>query len=575
MARRKTVRAKKVLVIVSGFIPSTIIGVLRPLAALEKLGEVQLRLRLYNFPVFLSRDIDWCDVAVFSRNCELRDLPALYELKRKGKSVVYDIDDNFEEIPLTNDIGVHHRAFHRLHAVRRFFQYGDVTRVYSERMEQLALLRGGQPLLGRSYFDANIIQGAQRKTNSGKIKIAYPTGRLDDPALEEMFYRAVRVILERHAGAVEFHLWRKVVPSQLVGVPGVVLNAAVSGYDKFMRSFFEMGFDIGLAPGINTPFFQSKTNNKYREFGGCGIAGIYGNFPPYSNTLKHEHNALLADSTSDAWVDAIERLIRSPELRERIARNAAEDVALNYSFESELSGWRKVLAMASKGRSVDVKSLPMPEQIPIIGILDLFPYADTANEDENSRSRAMQKSSLQAVLQAMPYAWGSFLGSTSDFLKDPSRRNFCCVVYLVYDEKSLSDALQVIPLSKSAIVDLSKYSDDIATAARLVNEATMGVPTTLLLNQTCVKLLGDIVDMHCQVSTIDLKRQVESFQQFSLEGYPAVYLDLIERYTRFSLVKYSRNYPRIAAVKRKTSIFFRRARTFMKYVWWRLGGRRF
>jgi hypothetical protein len=566
-------QAKKVLIIVSGFIPSTIIGVLRPLAALEKLGEVQLRLRLYNLPALLSSDIDWCDIAVFSRNCEFRDLPALYELKRKGKSVVYDIDDNFEEIPLTNDIGVYHRMFYRLHVVKRFFQYSDVTRVYSERMAQLALRREGQPFLDRSYFDASIVAGAQRAVSNGKIKIAYPTGRLDDPALEEMFYQAVRVILERHPGKVEFHLWRKAVPNQLAGVPGVVLNAGVAGYDKFMLSFFKAGFDIGLAPGIDTPFFHSKTNNKYREFGGCGIAGIYGNFPPYSNTLRHEYNALLVESTSQAWIDAMERLIQSPELRAQIARNGAADVAQNYSFESELTGWRKVLVMAAKGQPSDTKWFPEPRQIPRIGIVEFLPHMVGAT-GQVAPQRTDRLKSLDAVIQALPHASANYFRNIVEFLNDPSRRGFCCMLYLVDDQDSLADAMQIIPLSNSAIVDLSRYSDDVTAAARRIDEAAAGVPTTLLVDEAQRVVVSALSDLRCRVFSI-ASDAVEPLMQFSAVGYPAVYLDLIERQVRFSAVYRRGRYARIAAIKGRFATFYRRATTVMKYLGWRLGGRKF
>ena len=110
-----------VLIILPGFIPSSIIGILRPLTSLESHGEINLRARPSRTSLFLYSDIDWCDIAVFCRNCETSDLMTLYELKRKGKKVVYEIDDNFQEISLNTDIGVYHRVFFRQHTLKRFF----------------------------------------------------------------------------------------------------------------------------------------------------------------------------------------------------------------------------------------------------------------------------------------------------------------------------------------------------------------------------------------------------------------------------------------------------------------------
>jgi len=58
-------KKKRILIVVPGFIPSTIIGVMRPLGALASKGEISLRLRLANFSPFLESDIRWCDIAVF------------------------------------------------------------------------------------------------------------------------------------------------------------------------------------------------------------------------------------------------------------------------------------------------------------------------------------------------------------------------------------------------------------------------------------------------------------------------------------------------------------------------------
>ena len=88
----------KVLVFAPGLIPSVVIGVLKPLVALEILGEVSVRLRFSSVRIFADSDIEWCDVAVFCRNCEIGDLESLYQLNRLGKRVIYEVDDNFEEI---------------------------------------------------------------------------------------------------------------------------------------------------------------------------------------------------------------------------------------------------------------------------------------------------------------------------------------------------------------------------------------------------------------------------------------------------------------------------------------------
>jgi glycosyltransferase involved in cell wall biosynthesis len=522
---------QRILIITPAFIPSAIIGVMRPLAELESRNEIDLRLRLYNFKYFQTIDVEWCDVAVFCRSCEAKDLLLLYELKCKGKKVVYEIDDNFEEIPLTTDIGVHHRSFFRLHVLKRFFALSDVSRVYSERMLERAHAHGANAQLIRSYFDKSLIDGAQIKPTVNLIKIAYPTGRIDDRNLEELFFTAVRTILEKYAGKIEFHLWRKSAPKQLSGVDGLVLNKPVRSYDNFVCSLYHAGFTIGLAPGIDTPFFRSKTNNKYREFGGCGIAGIYSNFPPYSNTVDHEHTGLLAGNSANDWVAAIERLVFDIELRERIVKNAREDVFINYSFDRAVESWLTCLNGLSNEDVEAPKWLPSPKQFPIFAAVTLSSVNQLDRHDDRQAHLMSACSAIQGLILER-------FSSTEAYLKSSFRKLTCATFFAVNDEHELSLALQVIDLCTSAIIDLTKYRDDVDRAINHLRENISSVPLSFLF--TVVQADGSALIQTLPENFLTLKIQSSSIaEEFSLSGYPAAYIDIIEQHIHYGTVKKS------------------------------------
>jgi hypothetical protein len=558
-----------VLTILPGFIPSTIIGVLRPLAELERRGEIKLRLRLHNLPHFLSSDINWCDVAVFCRNCEINDLPTLYELKRKGKKVVYEIDDNFEEIPLTTDIGVYHRTFFRLHALKRFFALSDVSRIYSERMLQRAIAHGARPQTIRSYFDKTLISDLSKRASDGVIRIAYPTGRIDDRDLEERIFSAVRKVLDQYVGKVEFHLWRKDVPKQLSGVKGVVLNKGVRGYDNFIRSFFQAGFDIGLAPGIDTPFFHSKTNNKYREFGGCGIAGLYSNFLPYSNSVIQEHSGLLVGSSTKEWAAAIERLVLDDKLRSRIVKNAADDVFSNYTFESAVESWRKCLLQAETHNIESPEWLPSPKQWPI------FAFAHLGPEDKTDH-RAKY---LQHSCQGIPGVLLERFATADEYLKSNFRRISCASIFLVDDENGLETLFQLIPLSTSAIVDMTAYEGDVEAAVRDFRVFASSVPISFLVTLEQAKASALIQTLPGYVLAIE-GRPPPFAQEFSLAGYPAAYLELLERHIHHAPIKrssgrFSLRLAKLRVIADQYSLWKRRLETLSMLIKWRIVLRRF
>lgn len=524
----------KILIILPGFIPSTIIAILRPLAALERMGEVNLRLRLYNISYRLLHDIAWCDVAVFCRNTEIKDLEALYELKRQRKKIIYEIDDNFEEIPLNTDIGVYHRAFYRLHVLKRFFVLSDITRVYSERLKQRAIAHGARVQVIRSYFDTSIIEGLAIRKPDGIVRIAYPTGRIDDKELEECIFSAVKVVLEKHVGKVEFHLWRKSIPKQLTRVEGVVLNRAHRNYEQFIRAFFLAGFDIGLAPGIDTPFFRSKTNNKYREFGGCGIAGIYSDFPPYSDSVIHEYSGLLVGSSITDWISAIERLVSDTYLRSVIVKNAAEDICRNYTFYEAMDSWRKSLGLLDEQKSFLPNWLPPKDKLPVFAFVHL-------NHEKMPDRKSDYR--LDCIFRASEGVPGMYLEQfyAVNYLRSHFRKISCASIFLLDHEHELEVLTQLIPMTTSAIIDVTSYKGNLADAISRLQNFLSVIPISILLSIEQASSMGPKKSVQDCLSFVNIQL-LPLDQDFSLSGFPAVYLDLFERHIRYAPIKRSTKY---------------------------------
>ena len=122
-------------------------------------------------------------------------------------------------------------------------------------------------------------------------------------------------------------------PAQLASLPNAWHHGTICDYNRFLRRFSRAGYDIGLAPLPDGAFYRAKTNNKFREYGACRIAGIYSRNEVYTSCVQQEVTGLLVDNNTDSWRSAIERLINDAALRERIQRNARKYVAEHYSQE--------------------------------------------------------------------------------------------------------------------------------------------------------------------------------------------------------------------------------------------------
>lgn len=345
----------KVLVIATSLIPSVTIGILRPMLSLERAGSVNWRLAFEGR--WTIGDIRWADVVVFCRNQSVDAYTAALVARHEGKKVIFEIDDNFFEMPLNTAMGRRHRDPSSLHTTRRLFELANITRVYNAEMARLAHGFGAEVHHTNVYFDEALVKSVAVQ-KSEKIRIAFASGRSPDPMLDVALEEALDDVISAHPNDIEIHYWRK--PGRLLrNRPQVVQNRGTANYNRFISRFYSAGYDIGLAPLLKTAFYQSKTNSKYREYGGCGIAGIYSRASPYTECVAHEHTGLVVENTRDSWRAALLRLIEDDELRERIKRNARADVLENYSYSIYLSNWRESIdrALASERAQPDVKPL--------------------------------------------------------------------------------------------------------------------------------------------------------------------------------------------------------------------------
>jgi hypothetical protein len=110
-------------------------------------------------------------------------------------------------------------------------------------------------------------------------------------------------------------------------------------YADFIQFQAGRNWAVGIAPLRDTPANRAKTDNKYREYGACGIAGVYSDMPPYQGAVTPEVTGVLVAPSSDEWLDAILRLAQEPDRRERIAGSAAEDTRKKYSVENVAAEW--------------------------------------------------------------------------------------------------------------------------------------------------------------------------------------------------------------------------------------------
>ncbi|MGO9094516.1 MAG: glycosyltransferase [Bryobacteraceae bacterium] len=280
-------------------------------------------------------DLDARTVPLFVR-CGDRSLrPWIKLLRRGGHPYLYYLDDNFWEIEGDSPVALYYRDAQVRNCLRlavagahQVLTSTDVLASYLERFT--SRVRVLPP-----FFDFGLIEGCTREATT-EIRIGFAGSNSRQLDLE-LIRPVIQPVLDRLPGAVfEFC---GVLPAGVEPGPGVRFFPHVHSYVNFIRFQAGRNWTIGLAPLCDTAANRAKTNNKYREYGACGIAGVYSKVDPYLSSVEHGVTGLLVSERPESWLSAIERLASGAEERRRIGESAERDVRAKHCVNSVAGAW--------------------------------------------------------------------------------------------------------------------------------------------------------------------------------------------------------------------------------------------
>jgi glycosyltransferase involved in cell wall biosynthesis len=337
-----------VLAILPQLIPSTLIGVVKPLLALHRERRIVFDVALESWSPVGPRRLAAADLVVFCRNTEPAHGAALDASIRMGKPIIYELDDDFFAIPPEASGSDYHRDPARLAQLERYLSEASLVRVYSEALR--ARVAAVNPRVHRvdGLVDWDLVPPTPVPRAPGLLKIVYATSRRVDH-LAALFMADLCRVLDTYRGRVEawFCGYR---PTELAGRPDVHVVDFIEDYDAFFRWFAGAGFEIGLAPLPDGEFYRAKTNNKFREYAASGIAGIYSDVVVYRECVDHGRTGLLVPDVPHGWLTAMSRLIEDDGLRRGIRSQAAAYARARYGVSQAADTWLTHIEAAWAGR---------------------------------------------------------------------------------------------------------------------------------------------------------------------------------------------------------------------------------
>ncbi len=321
--------------------PSAELGAIIPLAELQKRGLCLFR---YKNELNLSlADIAWCDILLVVRG-GISPLSSHYTEKAKelGRKVLCYWDDDLLGIPEYSLIYPYLSIREVKENLLNHIRTADAFFTPSPKLaDKLSAIRGDEVKVLPVPCGLETIRPPQFRDTTPVVGYA---GGPDHLRLLNSFLVPVLAATT----AVNHNFRAHIIgpkPDELDGLPvATIYTPHISNYYDYLAFESKLSWDIGLAPQWEHEFTTYKFYNKLLEYAHIGCAGIYTKIEPYTAAIQDGITGLLVPNEIDAWRDAIIRLIKDPDLRYRIARNAYDFVIANHNRDAVAEGYAQALA---------------------------------------------------------------------------------------------------------------------------------------------------------------------------------------------------------------------------------------
>ena len=284
------------------------------------------------------------DMIVAPRLVDLHYLTMFQALQLQGVAIVYETDDLLSQVPEYNP--------HRVHATRAAAEVrAQIVDMADALFVSTPELRDALGYPDKTFVLPNAIDTETWRTHERAVEAPDRTpvtivwqGSPTHSEDLKVAVPALKRILARFKSQVRLAFWGDVPEAFLTSVDkqgrrrvapkwqGQIMLMPPCDIGEFPERYIEADVDIAIAPLVENPFNQSKSELKVLEAWARGIPVVASAVAPYLRAIDHNVNGLIARDTHE-WVTELVRLIGKPSERVRLAEAGRKKLHDRYTMD--------------------------------------------------------------------------------------------------------------------------------------------------------------------------------------------------------------------------------------------------
>jgi glycosyltransferase involved in cell wall biosynthesis len=272
----------------------------------------------------------------------------LERVKKAGKRIIYDIDDDIFSIPQSNPSFNSFGRNEQMAAVE-CMKLADVVVVSTTFLKQRldTLIPGCKIVVIPNSIDPNDgwIPVNSIGSPDGWKRIFWQGSSTHNEDWNECFEAVQQVMLERKDVRLVLMGFLPTMVQVMAEDPIWKNRIEYMGPvepEAYFRLIKHLRGEVGLAPLCDNIFNQSKSCIKWMENSMIGMPTAASNIRPYSDVIQTGQNGFLCNTTAD-WISAIELCLDDSALRKRIVENARNKIKEEFNVKEVAKVWKSLL----------------------------------------------------------------------------------------------------------------------------------------------------------------------------------------------------------------------------------------